>query len=235
MVRNIYLVIFLFLAVSCNKKYCFTKDNDSLVYINYGDTAIDMSLCKFQSFKEVKMKSFSFEDIKKSSSTQKIDNNTFRLLFAIQENSFNTFYKNKNGFEYYNGDIKEDTLKNKIEIVPFGKLSISKEIDSYIIIKYSYSTLPSKTLIMYNIKNNKLCSVVLLAQEMMTIDNSQTCRTLLLNNKVFEQIIQPSILHISIETQKYLRLKEIEDTEKFESYTFSNYRIDKEGYVRLVR
>jgi hypothetical protein len=236
--KTFYLAILIALLVSCKKNYIFTKDNGHVVFENFSDTLINVSKCDFNQFKSIKIKSFCLDNISKEEYSRKLENKTFNKLFIIQENSFNKFYNN-NPDELDFKNIKEDTTNNRVMFYPFGKLCVIDSVISYIVIKQSKVSFNSdynEDLIIYNGKNGRLCSLVLLVFKVYGIEGVSYSRSLLIQNRFFEQIKEEIGIGLTNETIKSLNLdEELLNPKKYKTYIFSQYRIDKDGFVKLLR
>jgi hypothetical protein len=231
MVKKYYLFIFIIVLVGCKKNYVFTYDNSGIVYQNFSDTIIDTSIFGFNNIKVIYNKTFDLANIDREDCQKQLSGKAKDMLYLLQENVYAGFYAKKN----QEPNPKIIYIDKNVFLSPLGRINLCKGVCSYVFLKASiYNTLTNKELILYNIKSNKLCSVVFLAYRSPTREGMVSKKAIFLGNGVVEQISQPCLYFISEEVINFLNLNNVLNKKNYESYSFSGFEINEEGFVKLI-
>jgi hypothetical protein len=229
--RQYYLLMFLFLLVSCKKNYIFTYDNSNVVYENFTDTIIDISNLKLNSIEAIDTKIFDLGKINNKDCKKKLSSNANNILALLQENVYANFYAIKDH------EAKQEiiSIDKNIDLFPLGEIDLCKGVHSYIILKISrQNKVINKELIAYNVKSDKVRSVVFLAYLSPSREGMISKKALITKNRIVEQISQPCLYFISEEVTNYLNLNNIMNKNGHESYSFSGFEVNEEGFVELI-
>jgi len=222
------------------------RQDNIVVYKNYlTQETIPFNLSTI--FSNINLDNFDARFIHSKIKLRKIKGPIFSYLLRENIRCKEDFYKNLVG-DNYRG-VGMDTTHNNYELFSCGKFSIQKDIQSYVVLMRSSNSINTlfhrivqNTIILYNIKNNKLCSIVELSSGEENSKNSQSsksylydrCFTTTIDYKITNYLnIEHSLRNIRSWKELLLALGIKNDNGP--KLKFSMFRIDTIGFIRFVQ
>jgi hypothetical protein len=163
MVKKIIFPLIVLLIISCKQRTVEQIDN-IVSYKNYiSSDSIPFNISDTVS--EISLDTFDARFIRNKIKTTKIEGIQKRILLIEYAKSMDAFSRNYEGEDYHG--LRVDTInQEKYELYTCGKTIRDNGVISYLVLRRVLNTLnrvPYNELILYNVKNNKLCSVVLIS------------------------------------------------------------------------
>ncbi len=182
---------------------------------------------------EIKLDTYDADLIAKKVNLKKHHEKLFHYFMKEYIASSEEFYKNLMGDEYMGIGI--DTTLNKVELFFCGKLTLQPGIQSLVLLEresdFWHKNEFLKSLILCNIKNNRLCSIISLSDKISGIDTSIDIKSYLMQGNYFSRV-EIGLLNGDMPEQLLTKLKIKE--ENSEVLDYSLFAIDKNGYVKFV-
>jgi hypothetical protein len=235
MVKNIFIILIIVCCVSCRNKPQLIRMDSTIIYKNYLQSdSIPFDISKL--FDDIRCDSFDARFIHKSIKMTKLTGNAFNYLFNEHFKCYAQFNKNFSGDEYV-----ENNVTNYEELFSCGKFSIQKGIQSLIVLLRSPHIVGGgvyNSIIMYNTKNNRLCSIVELSSGTENKETSFVIKSYI-ENKCF--VTTNDIGGADISAERGVRsLKSLFSALKSEEnddqkLAYSIFRIDTIGFIRFVK
>ncbi len=234
MVKNICIIIILFLLIGCSKQNnILVQNNDLIIYQNYSArTEYPLSLIKNFLYKN---KGFDATEQNHNIKVNKQDSTVISEIIC----NFTSNY-----FEYEKDNIEKDCSEKK-SIQLCGVLNLKDSITSFVILietptdeittnyKVSFSEL-----YLLNYNNDQLRSVVLLSKYSTNLKKMSSINTYLINEEYFSQInYKHSNMAASLE--KYIPQFLINEfyngnNNPSKALNFALFTLDENGYIRKI-
>jgi len=202
------------------------KDNNYIVYNNYLEN--DSIAFNFSSFfSNVNLSRFNSNSIR---SNRKLTGDVFNFLINKYYNTYNEHFKKLLKSEYI--EIKNDSTSNKITLFAIGKQRFNSGVDSYLVLKTDKidGNRINKSIILFNTKKNILCSIVELSDFLHGIDDGAVMNSYY-KQSMFTQIqFMPTGNYFPEDLFADLKI----NFECTEFIFYSQYQIDKDGFIKLI-
>ncbi|WP_321518488.1 hypothetical protein [uncultured Bacteroides sp.] len=181
---------------------------------------------------KIKFDTYDADRIAKKVNFKKHHEKFFHYFMKEYIASSEEFYKNLMGDEYMG--IGVDTTLNKVELFFCGKLTLQPGIQSLVLLEresdFWHKNEFMKSLILCNIKNNRLYSMISLSEKNSGIDTSTDIKSYLMQGNHFYRV-EMGFLNVDMPGQLLTKLKIKE--ENSEVLYYSQFVIDKNGYVKF--
>lgn len=233
MVKKCFLFLIILCCISCNqlpKCYYLIRSDKGVALKNYliPDTIpFDASVLS----DKINFDTFDAGCIPTTVNLKKLEGKTYRYLLEEYIASEEEFYKNLMGDDYMR--IGTDSTSHDVELFFCGKLTLQPGIQSLVVLKQEsdlYKNNLIKSLILYNIKNNRLCSIITLSTKFGT-DTAAGEKSYLMQRDYFTQV-KVSLLNGYIPEQLLSKLKIKDENSKVLYY--SQFEIDKNGFIKFI-
>jgi hypothetical protein len=234
MVKKYYLFFVIICLFSCSqptKSYYLIKSNEDVVMKNYplpNTFPPDIS----DLFEEINIDTFDTMDFMKGADRKKLNGVIFQYLLQEYQKSENEHFKNIIGDNLM--EVKIDTLLHKIELLPIGKTYYKTGVISFIVLMKKFDSTKGNYngyLILYNVKNNKLCSIIELSSHITGIDDDCTKKTYFMRGNFTQVKYTSSNNYIP---QELLSILKIHSTYS-EFLFYSQYTINQNGFIQFVK
>ena len=182
---------------------------------------------------KIKFDTYDADRIPKKVNLKKLNKKFFHYFMKEYIASSEEFYKNLMGDDYMG--IGVDTTLNNVGLFFCGKLTLQPGIQSLVLLQQEpdlwHKNEFIKSLILCNIKNNRLCSIISLSEKNIGIDTSTDIKSYLMQGNYFSRV-EIGLLNGDMPEQLLTKLKIKE--ENSEVLDYSLFAIDKNGYVKFV-
>lgn len=231
MVKSCLLFLVILCCISCNKSpkcYYIIRNDRGVYFKNYSipDT-IPFNTSVLSD--EIKFDTYDADLIAKKVNLKKHHEKLFHYFMKEYIASSEEFYKNLMGDEYMGIGI--DTTLNKVELFFCGKLTLQPGIQSLVLLEresdFWHKNEFLKSLILCNIKNNRLCSIISLSDNIRDFDT----KSYLMQGNYFSRV---EICLLNGYTPEHLLTKLNIKEENSEVLYYSQFVIDKNGYVEFL-
>ncbi|WP_321425758.1 hypothetical protein [uncultured Bacteroides sp.] len=183
---------------------------------------------------KIKFDTYDADRITKKVNLKKLNEEFFHYFMKEYIASSEEFYKNLMGDDYMG--IGVDTTLHNVGLFFCGKLTLQPGIQSLVLLQQESDWLHKnelmKSLILCNIKNNRLCSIISLSEKNSGIDTSTDIKSYLMQGNYFSRV-EIGLLNGDMPEQLLTKLKIKE--ENSEVLDYSLFAIDKNGYVKFVK
>ncbi|BEG98329.1 hypothetical protein [Bacteroides sedimenti] len=171
--------------------------------------------------------------ISKKINLKKLNKEIYYYFMKEYIASSEEYYKNLAGDEYMGTGI--DTTYRRSELYFCGKLNLQPGVQSLVILEQEPDNFHRnrflKSLLLYNIRNNKLCSIISLSMKCAGIDTALNIKSYFTCGKYFTQVkFGEANYDLPAELLNELNLND----ENREALYYSKFMVDKNGYIEFL-
>jgi hypothetical protein len=221
MKKHIIIALFILLSVSCTRKQ---RTGEIVLYYNYSvpETLIIESACPFLTDDQFNQANFDTTKI------HKLDRNISLQLFNARTRLlYELAVRNNDEFVMELCNKQYSSISDREAFFLYGKLDLQPDIKSLFILEFSSSWGGEKTFWLFNIKDNRLYSIVLL--DMLAdvyIDSPPSSSTTFVNNRIFTNI------KIS---EEYFLFDYFGERFAKEIMEFATYKVNENGFIEFTK
>lgn len=236
MAKNVFLILLIFCCVGCKNSpqsyYMINYDGD-VYFKNYSVPAeIPFNISVLSDTIDYDL--YDADLITKKINLKKLNKEIYYYFMKEYIASSEEYYKNLAGDEYMGTGI--DTTYRRSELYFCGKLNLQPGVQSLVILDQQFSSSFGrnnviKFLILYNIKNNRLCSITLLSEKCHAIGATINKKSYLTRGEYFTRV---EFGLVGVDMPVHL-LNELNlNDENREALYYSKFMVDKNGYIEFL-
>ncbi|GHT76446.1 hypothetical protein AGMMS50262_14650 [Bacteroidia bacterium] len=219
--KHIAIVLFILLSVGCIRKQ---RDDSIVLYYNYSvpKSLMIESACPFLMDDQFNQTSFD------TTKMYKLDRNISLQLFNARTRLFYELaIRNNNEFGMEVNNIQYSSIGDREAFFLYGALDLQPDIKSLFILEFSNSGDGEKTLWLFNIKDNQLCSIVLLnVSADVYIDSPPSSSTTFVNNRIFTN---------TKFSEEYFLFDYFGGRFTKEKIAFATYKVNENGFIEFTK
>lgn len=221
-----FLVSFFFSCMEQHTKVFLIHNDSEVVYKNYSDAELIPPNLYFPDM-FVDIDSFDIQCLNTQKKQVRLEGKELSYILDLYDNVCNEFYQKLMGTSFYN--TTSDSSAYRLYVVGF--INVRKNIKS---ILYLLDHNDGEALFVLNIKNKKLCSLVILSSMVSAVEGASASKSFF-NDTNFTKVKDvPNYYLYQYSSESLISDMTLNDTD-YRTIYYSNFTIDENGYFKVVK